>query len=172
MVQHQATTVWHFSAFHYNEKSGKVSSQTSPDFFTSSLLYQLPLTDSAATAPFHSTTPHHAPFAGHTPWAIPHKERLATLHAICLQISRHISQQCSWIPQVFTPLFVSSDEKFDDASVAQSLCGIALDRNIQIMLWKIPFPHRDPFLVMFRMSGHRKLLHILSIDTPNVRVQP
>ena len=28
-------------------------------------------------------------------WAIPHKERLATLHAICLQISRHISQKCS-----------------------------------------------------------------------------
>ncbi|WP_277214561.1 hypothetical protein, partial [Ruminococcus callidus] len=26
----------------------------------------------------------------------------------------------------FTPLFVSSDGKFDDASVAQSLCGIAL----------------------------------------------
>jgi len=25
-----------------------------------------------------------------------------------------------------TPLFVSSDEKFDDASVAQSLCGIAV----------------------------------------------
>ncbi|WP_288596040.1 hypothetical protein, partial [uncultured Ruminococcus sp.] len=25
-----------------------------------------------------------------------------------------------------TPLFVSSDEKFDDASVAQSLCGIAI----------------------------------------------
>ena len=39
--------------------------------------------------------------------AIPHKERLAALHAICLQIFRHISQ------------------KFDDASVAQSLCGIA-----------------------------------------------
>ena len=37
----------------------------------------------------------------------------------------HISQKCSWIHQVFTPLFVSSDEKFDDASVAQSLCGIA-----------------------------------------------
>ncbi|MCI6651781.1 MAG: hypothetical protein MSH13_09695, partial [Ruminococcus callidus] len=29
------------------------------------------------------------------PMAIPHKERLATLHAICLQISRHISQKCS-----------------------------------------------------------------------------
>ncbi|MFQ9435049.1 MAG: hypothetical protein ACLR1R_01030 [Ruminococcus callidus] len=27
------------------------------------------------------------------------------------------------------PLFVSSDEKFDDASVAQSLCGIALKGN-------------------------------------------
>ena len=27
--------------------------------------------------------------------AIPHKERLATLYAICLQISRHISQKCS-----------------------------------------------------------------------------
>ena len=27
--------------------------------------------------------------------AIPHKERLATLHAICLQIYRHISQKCS-----------------------------------------------------------------------------
>ena len=40
----------------------------------------------------------------------------------------HISQKCSWIHQVFTPLFVSSDEKFDDASVAQSLCGIAFIR--------------------------------------------
>ena len=38
----------------------------------------------------------------------------------------HISQKCSLIQQVFTPLFVSSDEKFDNASVAQSLCGIAL----------------------------------------------
>ena len=27
--------------------------------------------------------------------AIPHKERLAILHAICLQIFRHISQKCS-----------------------------------------------------------------------------
>ena len=42
----------------------------------------------------------------------------------------HISQKCSWIHQVFTPLFVSSDEKFDDASVAQSLCGIAVKRNL------------------------------------------
>ena len=42
----------------------------------------------------------------------------------------HISQKCSWIHQVFTPLFVSSDEKFDDASVAQSLCGIALKKSV------------------------------------------
>ena len=27
--------------------------------------------------------------------AIPHKERLATLHAICLQIFHHISPKCS-----------------------------------------------------------------------------
>ncbi|ERJ96386.1 hypothetical protein RUMCAL_01252 [Ruminococcus callidus ATCC 27760] len=27
-------------------------------------------------------------------------------------------------------LFVSSDEKFDDASVAQSLCGVALTKAI------------------------------------------
>ena len=32
---------------------------------------------------------------GNTVKAIPHKERLATLHAICLQIFRHISQKCS-----------------------------------------------------------------------------
>ena len=58
----------HFRGYSYfNKKSGKVSSQTSPDFFTSPLLYQLPLTDSAAAAPLHSMTPHHAPFAGHTP---------------------------------------------------------------------------------------------------------
>jgi len=34
-------------------------------------------------------------------------------------------------PSYFTPLFVSSDEKFDDASVAQSLCGIAFKKESQ-----------------------------------------
>ena len=116
-------------------------------------------------------------------WAIPHKERLATLHAICLQISlqslfrifphascvhifRDISGKYSKIHKGFSPFFpsslkksddaicirqirnrlsyfakmlvntssihsafVSSDEKFDDASVAQSLCGIALEHT-------------------------------------------
>ncbi|WP_277217753.1 hypothetical protein, partial [Ruminococcus callidus] len=36
--------------------------------------------------------------------------------------------------QVFTPLFVSSDEKFDDASVAQSLCDIALTEYAGMLL--------------------------------------
>ena len=58
--------------------------------------------------------------------ATPHKERLAALHVIWLHLFRHISQKCSWIHKVFTALFVSSDEKSDGASDAQSLCGIAL----------------------------------------------
>ena len=75
--------------------------------------------------------------------AIPYKERLATLHAICLQISlqslfrifphascvhifRDISGKYSKIHKGFSPFFPSSLKKFDDASVAQSLCGIAL----------------------------------------------
>ncbi|BFK57201.1 hypothetical protein I2400191J7_22110 [Ruminococcus bicirculans (ex Wegman et al. 2014)] len=41
--------------------------------------------------------------------ATPHKARLTALHAICLQIFRHITQ------------------KSDYASDAQSLCGIALN---------------------------------------------
>ena len=40
--------------------------------------------------------------------AIPHKERLATLHAICVQIFRHIA------------------EKSDNAPYAQALCGVAV----------------------------------------------
>ena len=74
--------------------------------------------------------------------AIPHKERLATLHAICVQISlqslfrifshascvhifRDISGKYSKIHKGFSPFFPSSLKKSDDASVAQSLCGIA-----------------------------------------------
>ena len=33
--------------------------------------------------------------------------------------------ECELEDGTYTALFVSSDEKFDDASVAQSLCGIA-----------------------------------------------
>ena len=83
--------------------------------------------------------------------AIPHRERLATLHAICLQISRHISQKYSWIHPVFTPLFVSSDKKFDDASVAQSLCGIALSQARTLLVYHkvISFSIIFPKLFLF-----------------------
>jgi hypothetical protein len=43
--------------------------------------------------------------------ATPHKERLATLHAICVQIFRHIA------------------EKSDNAPYAQALCGVALGKG-------------------------------------------
>jgi len=61
--------------------------------------------------------------------ATPHKERLTALHAICLHLFCHISQKCSQIHKVFTPLFVSSDEKSDGTSVAQSLCGVTLKQE-------------------------------------------
>jgi len=57
--------------------------------------------------------------------AIPHKERLATLHAICVQIFRHIAQKSLAIRQYACGISGQSAEKSDDASVAQSLCGIA-----------------------------------------------
>ena len=63
-------------------------------------------------------------------WATPHKECLTALHVICLQIFRHTSQKCSLIHKVLTPLFVSSDKKSDCASAAQSLCGVAYDKNV------------------------------------------
>ena len=56
--------------------------------------------------------------------AIPHKERLATLHAICLQIS-------------LQSLF----RIFPHASVAQSLCGIAKTKN----RYRNVFPYRFLF---------------------------
>ncbi|WP_370785781.1 hypothetical protein [Ruminococcus callidus] len=57
--------------------------------------------------------------------AIPHKERLAILHAICLQIS--LQSLFRIFPHAScVHIFPSSLKKSDDASVAQSLCGIAL----------------------------------------------
>ena len=64
--------------------------------------------------------------------AIPHKERLATLHAICLQIFRQIAQKSLAIRQYACGIFRQSDEKFDDASVAQSVCGIAIYKKIRL----------------------------------------
>jgi hypothetical protein len=48
------------------------------------------------------------------------------LHAICLQIFRHIAQKSLDIQQYACGIFVQSDKKADYASDAQSLCGIAL----------------------------------------------
>ena len=53
------------------------------------------------------------------------KARLTALHAICVQIFRHIAQKSLAIRQYACGISVQSAEKFDDASVAQSLCGIA-----------------------------------------------
>ena len=52
--------------------------------------------------------------------ATPHKARLTALHAICVQIFRHIAQKYLAIRQYACGIFRQSDEKFDDASVAQS----------------------------------------------------
>ena len=58
--------------------------------------------------------------------AIPHKDRLTALYAICLHISRHLAQKLLEIRQYSCVVSVQSDEKSDCASDAQSLCGIAL----------------------------------------------
>jgi len=62
--------------------------------------------------------------------AIPHKARLAALHAICLLIFRHIAQKSLAIRQYAFGISMQSAEKSSYASYAQALCGIAL------RLWK------------------------------------
>ncbi len=51
-------------------------------------------------------------------------ERVAKYNQL-LRIEEELGDSAVYPGMAFTPLFVSSDEKFDDASVAQSLCGIA-----------------------------------------------
>ena len=58
--------------------------------------------------------------------AIPHKARLTALHAICVQIFRHIAQKSLAIRQYACGISRQSAEKSDNAPYAQSLCGIAL----------------------------------------------
>lgn len=58
--------------------------------------------------------------------ATPHKARLAALHAICLQIFRHIAQKFLDIRQYACKISALSDKKTDYASYTQSLCGAAL----------------------------------------------
>lgn len=64
--------------------------------------------------------------------ATPHKERLTPLSHICLQIFRHTAQKFLNIRQYACGIFVQSDEKFNFASVRQSLCSVALNLVIYI----------------------------------------
>ena len=57
--------------------------------------------------------------------ATPHKARLTALHAICLQIFRHIAQKSLAIRQYACGISGQSAEKSDNAPYAQALCGAA-----------------------------------------------
>ncbi|MDY2847090.1 MAG: hypothetical protein SOU50_02575, partial [Oscillospiraceae bacterium] len=48
------------------------------------------------------------------------------LHAICLQIFRHIAQKFLAGRQPACEISIQSDKKSDGASCAQALCGVAL----------------------------------------------
>ena len=58
--------------------------------------------------------------------AIPHKARLTALHAICVQIFRHIAQKSLAIRQYACGISKQSVEKSDDASYAQALFSVSL----------------------------------------------
>ena len=58
--------------------------------------------------------------------ATPHKARLTALHAICVQIFRHIAQKSLAIRQYACGISRQSAEKSDNAPYAQALCGVAL----------------------------------------------
>ena len=55
-----------------------------------------------------------------------HKARLTALHAICLQIFRHIAQKSLAIRQYACGISKQSAKKSDNAPYAQALCGVAL----------------------------------------------
>ena len=57
--------------------------------------------------------------------ATPHKARLTALHAICVQIFRHIAQKSLAIRQYACGISMQSAEKSDYAPYAQALCGVA-----------------------------------------------
>ncbi|WP_455255204.1 hypothetical protein [Ruminococcus sp.] len=58
--------------------------------------------------------------------ATPHKARLTALHAICVQIFRHIAQKSLAIRQYACGISRQSAEKSDNAPYAQALCGVAI----------------------------------------------
>ena len=67
--------------------------------------------------------------------ATPHKARLTALHAICLQIFRHIAQKSLAIRQYACGISMQSAEKSDYASYAQALCGVALKEKMESCQW-------------------------------------
>ena len=76
--------------------------------------------------------------------ATPHKARLTALHAICVQIFRHIAQKSLAIRQYACGISRQSAEKSDNAPYAQALCGVALKE-------KTPTKNR---LLLSAKTGH------------------
>ena len=64
--------------------------------------------------------------------ATPHKARLTALHAICVQIFRHIAQKSLAIRQYACGISRQSAEKSDNAPYAQALCGVAFIQCIPL----------------------------------------
>ena len=64
-------------------------------------------------------------FVRYCPEETLHKARLTALHAICLQIFRHIAQKSLAIRQYACGISVQSAEKSDYASYAQALCSVS-----------------------------------------------
>ena len=60
-------------------------------------------------------------------WATLHKARLTALHAICVQIFRHIAQKSLAIRQYACGISRQSAEKSDNAPYAQALCDVAYE---------------------------------------------
>ena len=61
-----------------------------------------------------------------------HKARLTALHAICLQIFRHIAQKSLAIRQYACGISMQSAEKSDYASYAQALFSVSLKQSVKI----------------------------------------
>ncbi|MFR0949946.1 MAG: hypothetical protein ACLSFT_04980 [Ruminococcus callidus] len=119
-------------------------------------------------------------FRQHTLWAIPHKERLATLHASACKFPVIFHKNAREYIK-YSLRFVSSDEKFDDASVAQSLCGIALAYNATLTICANRTDSR--FFADDRMIGGappefyklyrnpaKQFLNIIAISDENVKL--
>ena len=58
-----------------------------------------------------------------------HKARLTALHAICVQIFRHIAQKSLVIRKYACGISMQSAEKSDYASYAQALSSVSLTEN-------------------------------------------